>query len=75
MEDQVELDGRHSAGIDVQLLWDRRTEGLTVVAHDMTTDETFTIYVDPDDALEVFRHPFAYAPQQFGRTGVRVKAN
>jgi hypothetical protein len=57
----VELDGRHAAGIDVQLLWDRRTRGLTVIAHDASTDETITIFVEPDQALEVFNHPFAYA--------------
>jgi hypothetical protein len=61
MEIQVELDGRHSAGIDVQLLWDRSTRGLWVVAHDVQTDETVSIAVDPEQALEVFNHPFAYA--------------
>jgi hypothetical protein len=61
MEAPVELDFRHAAGIDVQLLWDRRTQGLTVVAHDGQTDETITIFVEAAQALEVFQHPFAYA--------------
>ncbi len=61
METQVELDGRHAAGIDVQLLWDRLTHTLTVVAHDVKTDETIAIEVEPERALDVFRHPFAYA--------------
>jgi hypothetical protein len=61
METQVELDGRHSAGIDVQLLWDRLTHTLTVVAYDEKTDETVEIEVEPDRALDAFRHPFAYA--------------
>ena len=61
MNGPVELDVRHAAGIDVQLLWDRDTRGLTVVAHDAKTDETVTIFVEPDQALEVFNHPFAYA--------------
>jgi hypothetical protein len=61
MYGQVELDVRHAAGIDVQLLWDRQTSELTVIAHDTTTDETISIDVEPDQALEVFRHPFAYA--------------
>ncbi len=60
MGTQVELDGRHSAGIDVQLLWDRRTHALTVVAHDVKTDETVAIEVEPEQALDVFHHPFAY---------------
>jgi hypothetical protein len=61
MGSQVELDERHAAGILVQLLWDRRTQALTVVAHDVKTDETVAIEVEPESALEVFRHPFAYA--------------
>ena len=74
MEAQLEIDGRHAAGIDVQLLWDPRTQGLTVVAHDVTTDETITIVVEPDEALEVFNHPFAYAKQHARRAADRVKA-
>jgi hypothetical protein len=58
---QVELDERYSAGVLVQLLWDRGTQVLTVVAHDNKTDETVAIVVDPESALEVFQHPFAYA--------------
>jgi hypothetical protein len=61
MYGEVELDVRHSAGIDVQLLWNRRTHELTVIAHDTKTDEMIAIDVEPDQALEVFNHPFAYA--------------
>jgi hypothetical protein len=61
MSGPVELDVRHAAGIDVLLLWDRGTQELTVVAHDTTTDEMIAIDVEPDQALEVFHHPFAYA--------------
>jgi hypothetical protein len=74
MDGPLELDARHSAGIDVELLWDPRTQGVSVVAHDATSDETITIYVEPDQALEVFRHPFAYAGQPASRAGLRVKA-
>jgi len=62
MEGPVELDARQAAGIAVVLLWDRRTYGLTVVAHDAQTDERVEIVVEPEQALEVFRHPFAYVP-------------
>src|SRR6266571_94111 len=61
MDGPLELDARHAAGIDVELLWDPRTHGLSVVAHDAMSDETVTIFVEADQALEVFRHPFAYA--------------
>jgi hypothetical protein len=74
MDAPVELDARHAAGIDVQLLWDPRTQGVSVVAHDGMTDETVTIFVEPDQALEVFRHPFAHAKQPASRTGLRIKA-
>jgi hypothetical protein len=60
MESPVELDAREAAGISVQLLWDRRTYGLSVVAHDLRLDEWVEIVVAPDEALEVFRHPYAY---------------
>ena len=31
-----------------------------------------TIYVEPDQALEVFRHPFAYAGEPAPRADLRV---
>ena len=74
MDGPLELDARHAAGIDVELLWDPRTHGLSVVAHDTTTDETVTIYVEADQALEVFRHPFAYAGEPAPRAALRVNA-
>ena len=75
MDAPLELDARHAAGIDVQLLWDPRTHGVSVVAHDGMTDETVTIFVEPDQALEVFRHPFAYAGEPVPRVGLRVTAH
>jgi hypothetical protein len=74
MDGPLELDARHSGGIDVELLWDPRTQGLSVVAHDATSDETVTIYVEADQALEVFHHPFAYAGEPAPRIGLTVKA-
>jgi hypothetical protein len=74
MDGPLELDARHAAGIDVELLWDPRTQGLSVVAHDAMSDETVTIFVEADQALEVFRHPFAYAGEPAPRMGLRVKA-
>jgi len=74
MDGPLELDARHAAGIDVELLWDPRTHGLSVVAHDTTTDETVTIYVEAHQALEVFRHPFAYAGEPAPRAALRVNA-
>ena len=45
-----------------------------MVAHDATSNETVTIYVEADQALEVFRHPFAYAGEPGRRAGSRVNA-
>jgi hypothetical protein len=74
MDGLLQLDARHAAGIDVELLWDPRTQGVSVVAHDAATDETVTIYVEADQALEVFRHPFAYVGEPAARIGSRVEA-
>jgi hypothetical protein len=75
MDGPLELDSRHGGGIHVELLWDPRTQGLSVVAHDATSDETVTIFVEADQALEVFRHPFAYAGEPVRRVGSRVSAH
>src|SRR6266581_1322068 len=74
MDGPLELDARHAGGIDVELLWDPRTQGLSVVAHDAASDETVTIYVEADQALEVFRHPFAYVGEPASRVGLPLKA-
>ena len=73
MDGPLQLDSRHAGGIDVELLWDPRTQGLSVVAHDASSDETVTIYVEADQALEVFRHPFAYARRPASRAGLPVR--
>jgi hypothetical protein len=73
MDGPLQLDSRHAGGIDVELLWDPRTQGLSVVAHDATSDETVTIYVEADQALEVFRHPYAYARRPVSSAGLPVK--
>ena len=72
MDGPLQLDARHAGGIDVELLWDPRTQGLSVVAHDARSDETVTIYVAADQALEVFRHPFAYAGEPATRARLQV---
>jgi hypothetical protein len=56
-----ELDYRESNGIAVLLLWERHQNRLSVVVEDTELGETFTIAARPDNALDVFQHPFAYA--------------
>jgi len=56
-----ELDYRESDGIEVSLLWSRIDNSLTVRVVDRKTDEKFRLAVQAHDAMDVFRHPFAYA--------------
>jgi hypothetical protein len=56
-----ELDRRKADGIEVALLWNPRTNALVVEVDDELAGERFRIPVAPADALEAFRHPYAYA--------------
>ena len=57
-----ELDSRTSDGIHVRLLWHPTEDRLSVEINDTNTSEIFEPPVrDRGRALEVFRHPFAYA--------------
>jgi hypothetical protein len=53
-----ELAHRNADGIDVALLWDPRTDSVVVAVVD--DSESFRIAVDADEALDAFRHPYAY---------------
>jgi hypothetical protein len=56
-----ELDHRESNGISVSLLWNRDTNDLTVRVADSAEDEEFELGCAAHEALDVFRHPYAYA--------------
>ena len=56
-----ELDHRFNDGIDVTLLWDERTNGVSVAVRDEKTGESFEFDVHPEDALTAFHHPYAYS--------------
>lgn len=57
-----ELAYRASAGIEVVLSWHEPTNKLTVSVSDRTTGACFELPADPAFALDVFEHPYAYAP-------------
>jgi len=59
----TELAHRTSNGLDVSLLWSRRTGRLVVTVNDTRTDESFSLDAPRHRALDVFRHPFAYATE------------
>jgi hypothetical protein len=62
-----ELDRRTRDGIDVSLLWDPRTKGVSVAVTDTRQGGSFEFGVEPGDALEAFWHPYAYVAH--GDTG------
>ncbi len=56
-----ELDRRTNDGIDVRLLWNPRTDRVSVLVEDERTRASFELEVAAADALAAFRHPFAYS--------------
>jgi hypothetical protein len=56
-----ELDVRCGDGIVVRLLWQEGNDLVHVHVMDSRTSEEFLVTVDGADALDAFRHPFAYA--------------
>jgi hypothetical protein len=61
-----ELAHRESGGVEVALLWDSGTNQLTVRVGDAGSGDSFELPVESADALDAFRHPYAYA----ARSGV-----
>jgi hypothetical protein len=60
-EAPLELDHRAGDGLEVWLLWRSATDRLFVLVHDARLDEFFEVDVDHAEALDAFRHPYAYA--------------
>ena len=58
-----ELARRQTDGVVVSLQWRRTDDRLTVVVDDTRTGERFRVPAARENALEVFYHPFAYAPE------------
>jgi hypothetical protein len=57
-----ELDHRSIDGIDVWLLWSEPDDRVVVVVDDAKTGERFEVEVrQGESAMDIFRHPFAYA--------------
>jgi hypothetical protein len=56
---QRELAHRENDGIVVTLWWEDCTNRVEVAVSD--GDDTFALEVRPENALDAFRHPFAYA--------------
>jgi hypothetical protein len=56
----VELAERHSADIDVLLMWRRTSGRLWVRVTHRASGRTARIEASASNALDVFNHPFAY---------------
>ena len=56
-----ELAGRRANGTAVRLLWRKSDNQLRVAVRDLEDESIFEIVVAPEDALDAFDHPYAYA--------------
>jgi hypothetical protein len=64
-----ELDARIADGIHVRLLWQPGDGRMLVAVNDTKTGEAFELPVpDHGQALDVFRHSYAYAAASVGGT-------
>lgn len=57
----TELAHRRNHDFDVALYWDTNRDEFFVVVEDISVGDRFSIAAPRTLALEVFRHPFAYA--------------
>jgi hypothetical protein len=56
-----ELAHRANDGVEVVLFWHEATNEVTVSVSDERTGAYFELDADPEDALDVFYHPYAHA--------------
>ena len=69
-----ELTRRDAGGSHVVLLWSRRRHRAAVVVDDDATGELVELDIrERDNPLELYRHPYAYAPAR-GHPGMRPGA-
>jgi hypothetical protein len=57
----TELAHRRNHDFDVALYWDASRDELYVVVEDIGAGDRFSVAAPRTRALDVFRHPFAYA--------------
>ncbi|HKP17726.1 MAG TPA: hypothetical protein VJT84_04545 [Gaiellaceae bacterium] len=62
--DWRELDQRTVDGLEVSLLWPGTPGDVVVRVLDRRAGDAFELLVDGRDALDAFRHPYAYAAVQ-----------
>jgi hypothetical protein len=57
----TELAYRNQNGLEVRLLWDHRSNEVSVEVIDHLDDSRFRLPIAGHLALDAFRHPYAYA--------------
>jgi hypothetical protein len=58
---EQELAQRTNDGLEVTLLWRAIDDRLRVVVEDWKAGDWFEVKAEPEAALDVFYHPYAYA--------------
>jgi hypothetical protein len=71
----AELAQRTGDSVAVSLLWSRADNRLRVAVADARTGEEFELDAHPENALDVFYHPFAYAAFRGLDYGVETAAS
>jgi hypothetical protein len=61
---ETELAQRENDGIFVTLLWHSLTDQLTVTVRDWRTGQAFDLDASAQNAMDVFRHPYAHAARR-----------
>jgi hypothetical protein len=56
-----ELAHRAADGVEVSLLWSKRTKRVFLRVRDSRSGEEFELIVPSSQALDAFHHPYAYA--------------
>jgi hypothetical protein len=60
---EKELACRESDGIAVSLRWNPETGDISVTVEDSQLGKTLVLRAEPQQALQVYHHPYAYAPR------------
>jgi hypothetical protein len=68
-----ELAQRRSQNLEITLLWNRRTQRVSIAIHDYAADERTVFRVPNDRALDAFHHPFVYEPTAADRRAANLR--
>jgi hypothetical protein len=58
---KIEIAIRESNGLRVTLYWHTHTDRVSVTVEDASRSELFELDGRPDEALDLFHHPYAHA--------------